>query len=1504
MSFVHRLLTMLIIITLVVPPSTTSARSLKPQASSVTSVESPANSILIGQTPVTSTGTIPVTVPSSPIALQLRSGAFDPTQTEPVVPATLSRIANLQKPGLFLVQFDGPIEDVWYAALLKSELQVVIYLPDYAYLVWGKANAIDELATNAPLRWSGVYQPLYALDPQLLPKLNSTSEVVEVNIQIYKHSDVDSTQKMILERAQLVREPSEVLTYRNLRVRIAADQLTWLAGLADVVNVELAPNYQLNDEIQGQIMAGNLNSAGTQPSGPGYLAWLASIGLPTTASAYPIVDVTDDGIDTGAATPTHADFWSLGASGSPDGHRLTYNYNWTADPLPDGQAGHGNINASIVAGYNDRTGFPYEDTSGATANYNFGLGINPYGRVSGSKVFNNAGSWGASASNSTIISNSYALGSRISTNSWGCGPTGGCTTAPYTTDSQEYDALVRDAQPGAVAGNQPMIVVFAAGNDGSTASTIGSPGTAKNVLTVGAAENYRPTAADGCGVATTGADSAQDIISFSSRGPTSDGRIKPDIVAPGTHIMGAASQDAGFDGSGVCGASTNDFAAPGTDAYYPASQTLYTWSSGTSHSTPAVAGAASLIYRYYQDRFGGSAPSPAMVKAYLINSTRYLTGTGASGNLPTNAQGYGEVNLGRAFDAVPRFVVDQSYTFGSTGQTYALQGSVADSGQPLRITLAWTDAPGPTTGNAYVNNLDLTVTANGNTYRGNVFTGANSVTGGTADVRNNIESVFLPAGISGNVLITVTATNIAGDGVPNNADATDQDFALVVYNGATSALNGTVSNAISANPIVGATVQVYPGPQTTTTDVAGAYQVSPLLSGVYSLTASAYGYQSATINNITVGAVTTTQNVALTPIANYYVVSGYVRDATTNWPLYASIAITPYPTGTVWSDPVTGFYSVSLPEGTAFTFNVSAYAPGYTAASRSFTVTGNRTENFNLSPDTFACTAPGYQKTTATLANSSTNLDSTSGTALPAGWSNVTVLDNGIGTPRWQSTATGSTPAPTPHSATRMVFFNSFSVASGSTARFYRTGGENLSAATGAQVSFWLYRYRNDAWDPANDGVQVQISTNGGTTWTAAGSPAYRYDSALTSGTGRWDQYTVDLSAYTGAGMTNVRLGFLGLSDYGYDIVVDDIVMSTYTCVPQAGGLVVGNVYDAAALTALSGATVTRSGGSTTTDTNGFYTLFSPSGSRPFTATLTGYTTGVTTTNIVASTTQRVDFFLPFNQSSYLWTGNTSTNWFVSGNWNPAAVPTTTAGVIIPTNPTGNRWPIVTGTSTIYSLTVQAGAIMTIEQTGLINVNGVVNNNGTLTQIKNVPIGSTTEFLRLTNAAGSTDKYHGLDITPTGSALGVTTVQIRGNQAACTQNANDPIVHRCFEITPSTQAAANLRFWYTETERNNQAANTLKLWHWGNWVQTGAPYTYSESGLTCASGGGTACWFQSSAVATFSPFALGSGNAPTAIRLNGLQASSPDVASDRTIWLLLAASGGLLALGLKKRKRI
>ena len=210
---------------------------------------------------------------------------------------------------------------------------------------------------------------------------------------------------------------------------------------------------------------------------------------------------------------------------------------------------------------------------------------------------------------------------------------------------------------------------------------------------------------------------------------------------------------------------------------------VYTVSSGTSHATPAVAGACALVRQYFINRFL-LFPSPAMTKAFLMNSTRYLIGSRANDNLWSPGQGMGELNLGTAFDGVARVLRDQlpADKFTASGQTRVFTGTITDTNKPLRVTLAWTDAPGNTFGNAFNNDLDLTITVGGNTYKGNTFSGAFSTTGGNADPRNNVESVFLPAGLSGNVAVTVTAANINSDGVPNEAPTLDQDFALVIYN--------------------------------------------------------------------------------------------------------------------------------------------------------------------------------------------------------------------------------------------------------------------------------------------------------------------------------------------------------------------------------------------------------------------------------------------------------------------------------------------------------------------------------------------------------------------------------------------------------------------------------------------------------------------------------------------------------------------------------------------------
>jgi uncharacterized repeat protein (TIGR01451 family) len=710
---------------------------------------------------------------------------------------------------LHLIQFAGPIKPEWRAEIESFGVKVVSYVPNNSYLVRGDTNALAQLQTWAnsasAIQWEGEFADDYKIHPgaRNIDKFGfpQTPDSNTFAIQLLVDEISNSNTLAVIERLKLdpIKRDFPVLQFRNLIVRVAPESIAEISSQPDVISIQPYHDPDKRDERQAQIIAGNIS--GSSPSGAGYLAWLASKGFTQeqfTASGF-VVDVTDSGIDNGTIAPGH---FGLYQNGNPSlAGRVAYNRIEGTPHVGSSGAGcdgHGNLNAHIIAGFNNASaGFPHTDSSG----FRYGLGICPFVSVGSSVVFDPDVFTSPNFAN--LQSKAYQSGARISANSWGN------TNNSYTVDAQAFDALVRDAQPTGstfpTAGNQEMVIVFAAGNRGSSANTVGSPATAKNVISVGASENVRSLntasggksafGADGCGYADDVADNVNDIAAFSSRGPTSDGRQKPDLVAPGTHITGGVFQNSTlssgngvasscFKASSICALSGGG-AAGSTNNFFPLGQQFYTVSSGTSHATPAVAGACALLRQYFINS-NLPPPSPAMTKAYLMNSTRYMNGAGGNDNFWSAAQGMGGLNLGTAFDGVPRILRDQNTNdlFTASGQTRVFTARVAQSDKPVRVTLAWTDAPGSTIGNAFNNDLDLVVTVqtNGNSYKGNNFSGQFSVTGGNADFRNNVENISLPAGISGDITVTVTAANINSDGVPNYGTSLDQDFALVIYN--------------------------------------------------------------------------------------------------------------------------------------------------------------------------------------------------------------------------------------------------------------------------------------------------------------------------------------------------------------------------------------------------------------------------------------------------------------------------------------------------------------------------------------------------------------------------------------------------------------------------------------------------------------------------------------------------------------------------------------------------
>jgi len=341
-----------------------------------------------------------------------------------------------------------------------------------------------------------------------------------------------------------------------------------------------------------------------------------------------------------------------------------------------------------------------------------------------------------------IFGQAWNAGVRVHSNSWGS-----ASGSVYGADSVSADEFLYR--------HEDFSLFFAAGNSGPFGGTIDSPATAKNCVAVGSV--------------VSGASGANMVSDFSSRGPAADGRIKPDVMAPGENIVSASGTVSSDDGN--CG---------------------FKWLSGTSMATPTAAGGALLLREYFVRGFypGGAAngadgfsPSSSLMKSALIAGAMDV----GAADIPNDFEGWGRVNLDRFAwfsdnerDALRCVAYDVRNEAGlQDGEEMNFKITLDQAG-PLKAVLVWLDPEGsPMSSVALVNDLDLEVVSpSGTAYYGNNFSSGVSVQGGQKDRRNNVEAFYLSAAQAGQWQVKVKGFSV--NGTPREPDSDRQGFALAI----------------------------------------------------------------------------------------------------------------------------------------------------------------------------------------------------------------------------------------------------------------------------------------------------------------------------------------------------------------------------------------------------------------------------------------------------------------------------------------------------------------------------------------------------------------------------------------------------------------------------------------------------------------------------------------------------------------------------------------------------
>lgn len=657
---------------------------------------------------------------------------------------------------VYVVQYQNHITREDRLNLTTLGAQILRYLPDDALAIRASAKLARTIeGSSSAIRAVALFDDTWKVAPSLGPaSVFSAGQRSIVHVRLFPFKNAKLENRSVARIRAIPGIEVKSAEGRSLVIVASRAKIAEIAHNADVEWIQPNPKFEtmhfrtLDDETA--------NDAANEPNGDytdltGYEsgtkvmnfdgAW--SKGLTGKGQ---IVAMADTGLDSGDVNAIHPDFSGRIDTGFIFGF---FSKSW-GDPMGHGTHVAGSVLSSGVQSKGALKGGAYDARMVAESMWSpmlNGLAVPP-------KL-------------SELYAKAYDAGARVHTNSWG-----------KAADFGVYDSFAQMTDEF-MASHPDMLIVFAAGNSGVDDNkdgriddnSIGSPGTAKNVLTVGASKNLvakggiqRPMKDLRDGTVHWGvepiassylSENAGGLAAFSSRGPTQDGRLKPEIVAPGTNILSTRSHD------------------PSAEVLWGAYNKDYVWSGGTSMATPLTSGAVAVIRQYLVEKRGFATPSAALMKATIIHSATDLF-PGQFGEIgkdkgqelltrrPNTDEGYGLVNVARATDLGNAVMVDERAGVGS-GETLSYPVKVSGKAH-LTATLVWTDAASAAgAAKALVNDLDLVLvnTANGNETAIN-------------DHVNNTEMIEV------DVAPGAYEVRVKGTNVPQGPAAGKQPFAVIV----------------------------------------------------------------------------------------------------------------------------------------------------------------------------------------------------------------------------------------------------------------------------------------------------------------------------------------------------------------------------------------------------------------------------------------------------------------------------------------------------------------------------------------------------------------------------------------------------------------------------------------------------------------------------------------------------------------------------------------------------